>query len=88
MIPDEGTRMPAVAMVIRAGGTVSSEAEVRRRPARLAGDDDSLEVNYLYNCQPGGSELRLSSGVIHHNTLGTNTRGDTEYKQHTNSGHL
>ena len=51
MIPDEGTRMPAVAMVIRAGGTTSSEAEVRRRPARLAGDDDSLEVNYLYNCQ-------------------------------------
>ena len=52
MIPVEGARMPAVAMVIRAGGTASSEAEVNSRPGTVEGDDDSLEVNYLYNCRP------------------------------------
>ena len=55
MMPVEGARMPAVAMVIRAGGTASSEAEVSRR---LEGADDSLEVNYLSNCRP----------VIHHDS--------------------
>ena len=50
MIPVEGARMPAVAMVIRAGGTANREAEVSNR---LEGEeDDSLEVNYLYNCRP------------------------------------
>ena len=50
MMPVEGARMPAVAMVIRAGGTVRSEAEVARSPGRLDGEVESLEVNYLYNC--------------------------------------
>ena len=51
MMPVEGARIPAVAMVIRAGGTARSEADVSSRPGTLDGDDDSLEVNYLYNCQ-------------------------------------
>ena len=51
MMPVEGARMPAVAMVIRAGGTARREAEGSSRPGRLEGDDDSLEVNYLYNCR-------------------------------------
>ena len=40
--------MPAVAMDMRAGGTVMSRAEVRRRPGRT--EDDNLEENCLYNC--------------------------------------